>query len=52
MLSCIHIHIKIYKYLFNEMNEKKARIISNLYPTLPPSLGPYKVDFFLFLIKS
>ena len=39
---------------WNEMNEKKkARIISNLYLTLPPSLGPYKVDFFcLFPIKS
>ena len=56
MLIYIHVHIKVCKYLFNGMKwikkKKKPTIPPNLYPTLPFSLGSYKVDFFVCLRLS
>ena len=50
-LIYINTCIKICKHLFNEIKwikkKKNPTIPPNLYPTLPPSLGSYKVELFV-----
>ena len=56
-----YIYINMCIYLFNKMNEMNEKespppftipIPPNLYPTLPRSVGSYKVDFFYYFQLS